>query len=328
LPRVASKEFEFAILGAGALGSILGAHLTRAGHSVVMLVRERRAAEIQADGLRITGLTQFSTPVPTLCDVSALHNAETLIVAMKTPGTAEALANLRHVEIGSTFSIQNGPAKNDLLSDAFGAARVLGSLADTSGEMLAGGEVVFTRNVNILLGELSGEASSRAQRIAGAIDASGVRAVAVENILSLEWSKFVAWVGLIILSLTTREVTWRYLRDPGSALVLARLVREMGVLAHKLGIRLTEESILPAGTLCRGTEEDAVALLMERGRNFQLNAPQHRMSALQDFEAGRPLEIHDTLGYALRKAAQANVAMPLVDAFYHLVSAMERIRSA
>jgi 2-dehydropantoate 2-reductase len=321
-----TSEFEFAVLGAGAIGSILGAHLARAGHSVVMLVRERRARQIQADGLRITGLVEFSTPVHTLCDPSQLRSANVLIVAMKTPGTAETLASLRHASIGAAFSIQNGPLKNELLANVFGTQRVLGSLADTSGEMLPGGEIVFTRNVNILLGELSGEASPRAQHIARAIDASGVRAAAVENIQSLEWSKFAAWAGLMALSVTTRAATWSYLTDPGSALVLARLVREMGLLAHALGIELTGKSVLPVATICRGTEDDAVGAVMKVGREFELNARHHRMSSLQDLEAGRPLEIHETFGYALQKAAHYKIALPLVDTFYHLISAIDRTR--
>jgi 2-dehydropantoate 2-reductase len=319
-------EYEFALLGAGAIGSILGAHLARAGHSVVMLARGRRAEQIRADGLRITGLAEFVTPVKTLTDASQLRSAGVLIVAMKTPGTAAALTTLQQADIGAALSIQNGPLKDELLANAFGAGRVLGALADTSGEMLAGGEVVFTRNVNIFLGELSGEASARARRIAGTIDAAGIRAAAVADIRSLEWSKFAAWVGLMALSVTTRSVTWRYLSDPGSALVLARLVREIGLLMRSLGIGLTDESVLPVATLCAGTEEAAVAAVMRVGREFELKAPAHRMSSLQDLEAGRPLEVHETLGYALQKATQNGMALPLLAAFYQLIAAVDRLR--
>jgi ketopantoate reductase len=52
------------------------------------------------------------------------------------------------------------------------------------------------------------------------------------------------------------------------------------------------------------------------------------MSSLQDLEAGRPLEIHETLGYALRKAAQNGSALPLLDAFYHVIAALDRVRAA
>ena len=313
-------------MGAGAIGSILGAHLARAGHRVAMLARGRRADQIRTEGLRITGLTEFAIPVPTLTNVGDLKSVGVLIVATKTPGTAAALASLHHVGVEAALSIQNGTQKDELLAEAFGEERVLGALADTSGELLPDGAVVFTRNVNILLGELSGDSSVRAQRIAGNIDASGVRAAAVANIRSLEWSKFAAWVGLVALSVTTRTATWRYLSDPGSALVLARLVREMGELIRVLKIELTDESVLPVATLCRGSEATAVAAVMRVGREFELKAPGHRMSSLQDLEAGRPLEIHETLGYALQKAAQSGLALPLVETFYHVVSAVDRMR--
>jgi 2-dehydropantoate 2-reductase len=319
-------DYEFAILGAGALGSILGAHLTRAGHSVAMLARGRRAEQIRCEGLRITGLTQFATPVETISDVAQLRSAGVLIVATKTPGTAEALTNLRHVAVGMALSIQNGPLKNELLAESFGSDRVLGALADTSGELLATGEVMFTRNVNIMLGELSGPASPRAKRVAADIDASGVRSVAVADIVSLEWSKFATWVGLMALSVTTRATTWRYLTDPGAALVLARLVREIGQLMRALEIALTDQSVLPVATICKGTEDDAAAAIMKVGREFELKAPAHRMSSLQDLEAGRTLEVHETLGYALRKAKQSRLTLPLVESFYHLIAAIDRMR--
>jgi 2-dehydropantoate 2-reductase len=321
-----SREYKIAILGAGAIGSILGAHLARAGHLVVMLARGRRAEHIGAQGLAISGLAELATLVPVLRDPAQLRSADVLIVATKTPGTAEALAHLRHVDIGLAFSIQNGPLKNELLSAAFGADRVLGSLADTSGEMLADGRVLFTRNVNILLGELSGEESSRARDVAATIDSSGVRATAVPNILSLEWSKFVTWVGMFALSVMTRSVTWRYLADPDAALVLVRMTREMGRLAEALGIELTDKANLPAASLCRGTEESAVQIVVEAGRVFETRAPEHRMSSLQDVNAGRPLEVHETLGYALRKAVEHGIPMPLLDGFYRVISTAERIR--
>lgn len=325
-PESPGGEYEFAVLGAGAIGSILGAHLARAGHSVAMLARGRRAEQVRAQGLKITGLTEFVTPVVTLTDPTQLRGARLLIVAMKTPATADALAGLRHAHIDVALSIQNGPLKNELLAEAFGEQRVLGALADTSGELLASGEVVFTRNVNVMLGELSGLVTERVQRIAHDIDASGVRSTAVAQIRSLEWSKFTAWVGLMALSVTTRAVTWRYLTDPDAALVMVRIVREMGQLARAAGVELTDESVLPVATICLKGEDEAVAGVLKAGREYQSHAPRHRMSALQDLEAGRPLEVHETLGYAVGKAAQNGVPMPLVDAFYHLIALIDRLR--
>lgn len=320
------SQTEFTILGPGAIGSIIGAHLVRAGHSVVMLARGRRAGQLQSDGLRIKGLAELAVPVRTLSDPAELRRTEVLILATKTPGTAAALASLSHVEVGTAFSIQNGLLKNQLLIDAFGRDRVLGSLANTSGELLQSGEVLFTRNVALLVGELSGGDSERARRIASTIDAAGVRSNAVPDILSREWSKFASWAGFMTLSVATRAATWKYMTDPDAALLLARLVREVGVLANASGVELTDQSMLPVATMCRSSETEAVAAVIRAGEEFKRNAPQHRMSSLQDLEAGRSLEIEGTIAHAAAEAARLKLQLPLLEASHRLVRAIDGTR--
>ena len=319
-------EVEFAILGAGALGSIIGAHLARAGHSVLMLARAGRAQQIARDGLRLRGLVEISQPVATLSDPAGLTGAAVLIVATKTYGTAAALAPLRHADIGVALSIQNGLLKNQLLAEIFGSDRVLGSLANLSGEMLGSGEVLFTRNAHVFVGELDGSDAARARRIAGALDASGVHASADPEILSLEWSKFAAWAGMMILAVTTRALSWKQLVDPGTALVLVRVVREVGMLADAVDVHLSDRVVLPVATICSESEQQAVELIAQFGRELQASAPQHRTSTLQDLEAGRPLEVEETLGHALRTAARLGLRLPLLDAGYHLVAGIDRMR--
>ncbi len=321
-------EFEFAILGAGAIGSIIGAHLTRAGHSVVMLARGARAGYLEQQGITIRGIDDFTIPVRTLRDPQELRSAGALIVATKTPGTAAALEPLRGAQFDVTLSLQNGPLKNELLSAAFGEERVLGALADTSGELLPGGEVLFTRNVSIYVGELSGADSPRARHVAHTLDSCGIRAQVTSEIQTLEWSKFCGWVGLMALSVATRAPTWRYLSDPDSALLIARLVREMGWLARTLGIPISDRAVLPAASVCAASESEAVARVLQLGEDYRRNAPNHRMSALQDLEAGRPLEVHETLGYASAKARELGLDLPLLAAFTRLLAAIDRTRRA
>ena len=315
---------EFAILGAGAIGSILAAHLARAGHSVVVLARGERARVVERDGLRIKGLSDFSIPVQVITEPARLEAADFLIVATKTPGTAAALERLRHVRVGAALSIQNGVMKDELLAQTFGAAQVLGALADTSGELLLSGEVLFTRNVSLPLGELGGGISERAQRLAAMIDGAGVRSTAVADVLSMEWSKFTVWLGLVCMAVTTRGPSWRYLSDADCAHVLVRLVREVAQLAQAKGIALVDNAAsLPLGTLIRSSERDAVEAILKVGENMRARAPDHRMSALQDLEAGRPLEIEETFGYATQQAKELNLPLPLLDAFYHLVAGID-----
>ena len=86
------SRIEFAILGAGAIGSILGAHLARAGHSVVMLARGRRGQQVEREGLRVRGLANIVMPVRVILDPMELPGAEALIVATKAIDTATQLS--------------------------------------------------------------------------------------------------------------------------------------------------------------------------------------------------------------------------------------------
>jgi 2-dehydropantoate 2-reductase len=320
---------QFAILGAGAIGSIIGAHLARAGHAVAMLARGKRAEYLQREGLRITGLANFAVDVPTIADPAQFKGADVFIVATKTNGTAEALQAVKHADIGVAFSIQNGLWKNDALAHVFGRERVLGSLANTSGELLPSGEVLFTRNVNIFVGELGGGLSGRAQHIAETIDASGVRSTAVPNMLEREWTKFVGWVGLMSMSVITRAHTWKYLTDPDCAVLLVRLVREVHELARASGITLTEqEALLPIDVMVGADEATAVEAVIASGKQFQKAAPEHRMSTLQDLDAKRPLEIEETVGDAVRRAQALGLSLPLLEAFYRTVAAIDRTNRA
>lgn len=318
---------EFAIVGAGALGSILAAHLARSGRSVVLLARGARARHVQEHGLHVKGLSDISTPVQVLADPSQLRDAGTLIIATKTPGSEQTMESLRHVNVDRALSIQNGVMKDELLAQTYGRQRTLGALADTSGELLASGDVLFTRNVNLFVGELDGAMSDTARGIVKVIDDAGVRATLVPDIVSREWSKFVCWVGFVSLSLATRTQTWRFASDPDSALLMVRLTREVASLAKALNIPLTEDrALLPIRTVLEASEAEAVEAVRKVGAEYQTKAPEHRMSSFQDLLAGRPLEIHETLGYVVRKARELNLSMPLLGNFYSLVSAIDRTR--
>jgi 2-dehydropantoate 2-reductase len=287
-----------------------------------MLVRERRARQIQAEGLRVTGLVQFSTPVQTIVDPAELARADVLIVTTKAIDTAASLAPFRNARIGAAFSIQNGVMKNELLARALPGTHVLGALANFSGELLPSGEALFTRNVNLMLGDLSGAPTASTLGIARMIDASGVRSTAVANIQSQEWSKFAAWFGLAAVSVATRSVTWKFLLDPNAALVVVRLIREVGTLANACSVELTDESMFPVARMCAGTEQAAVAVLHSYGEEFRKNSPTHKLSTLQDLDAHRPLELEETMGFAVRKAADLGLRLPLLDAFYRISSAI------
>jgi ketopantoate reductase len=52
------------------------------------------------------------------------------------------------------------------------------------------------------------------------------------------------------------------------------------------------------------------------------------MSSLQDLLAARPLEVNETLGYALERALALGLKLPMLECFRHLVAGIDRTRRA
>jgi 2-dehydropantoate 2-reductase len=310
----------FAILGAGALGTILGAHLSRAGHEVIMIARGERARILQRQGLVLNGLSDIKARPQVFDDPSKLTETDTLIIATKAIDSASSLEKLKHLRLENAFSVQNGVLKNELLARVFGYSRVLGAMADFSGELLSNGEVKFTRNVCLHLGEEKGGTSARAESLAALIDAAGVRSASASNIRTREWSKFAGWIAQFPLAVLTRQITWKFLMDENSAMVIVRIVREAAALAAAMQIELTDMPPLPVPSIVHGTDAQAVEIVRGIGQKFLDNSPEHRMSAQQDVLRGSRLEYEETLGYALAKAREHNIPMPTLDVCYRIIA--------
>jgi 2-dehydropantoate 2-reductase len=310
----------FAILGAGALGSILGAHLSRAGHEVAMIARGDRARVLQRQGLVLNGLSDIKARTVVYDDPRKLRETDVLIVATKAIDTAQSIQPLEHLKLEMALSVQNGVLKDELLARIWGFSRVLGAMADFSGELLANGEVKFTRNVALHVGEEKGGISPRAENLARIIDAAGVRCVAAPDIRTREWSKFVGWIASFPLAVLTRQITWKYMMDERSASIIVRIVREAAALAAALKIELVDMSPLPVPSIVRAKEPEAIAIIKSIGQTFLEKSPEHRMSAQQDVLRGSRLEHEETLGFALQKAREVGVAMPTLDTCYRIIS--------
>ncbi len=312
------------ILGAGALGSILAAHLRRAGHDVTLIARGRRAEALRAHGLKIDGLAAIEIDCDISSEPATLRGTDLFINTVKTYDSRAGLAALSDLGPALALSVQNGVVKEDELAAAFGADRVLGAMADFSGELRDDGSVLFTRNVCLHVGELAGGLSPRAAGIAATLDAAGVTTRESPAIRTVIWSKYVGWNALMTLSVLTRRRTAAFLADADAALVAARITREMAALATALGIALRDQSPLPVAGIAAGDEAAAVRLVQSVGASFQQQAPAHRMSSLQDLLRGRPLELEETVGHALELGRGCGVPMPVTEVCYRLVSTVNR----
>lgn len=315
---------KFIILGAGALGSIIAAHLKMAGHDVSIIARGERALALQQSGLRLKGLAEYHDECNVVTDTSLLLSTDVLILTPKTYHHQQALEQVKHIKADYVFSVANGVLKTEQIESTFDTERTLGCMADLSAELLSTGEVLFTRNINLQIGALSAQNTDNVTALAALINDSGINSSASENIRNIEWSKFVPWLGFLALSVITRLQSYKFLLDRDSAIIMYRISREMYQLASKLEIELINQSPAPARQIAEASEAEAIEIIQKLGVAMKGKAPDHRMSALQDLEKGRQLEVEETMGDALKKAKTANVEMPTVELCYHLLSTINQ----
>ncbi len=315
----------FVVLGAGALGTVIAAYLARAGEDVALIARGARAEQLAREGVTITGLEDFTVAMEIIDQPATLSSADVLILATKTYDTAAAIDAVRHLAIGSVFSIQNGVVKNSQLAEAFGEAAVLGAVGMLGGAVQADGAANYAMANPIILGELSGEMSPRVDEIIKTLKSAKLPATASDNILSEEWSKFVGWLGISALAVLTRAETWKFLADPDTARIAARVMRETAQLPKQLGIPLKAGPPFDLDAVTSLGEDEVVALLNARGQAQGKTAPNFRQSMLQDVDKGKQFEVEETFGYTVRKAEKLGLSVPTVETCYRVLAGLNRI---
>ena len=308
------------ILGAGALGTVFGAHLARAGEDVTLIARGQRAAYLQEYGATITGLVDFTVPVRVVTDPTQIHDADVLIVTVKTYDMASALQSVKHLDVGSALSIQNGVLKDEQLAQTFGWEKVLGAMAFTGAEVLPTGTVRFTANQGFYLGELPEGTSARVQTLGDTLERVGIVAHVTPSIQVFEWSKYVAWVCAMAPAVLTRLETYKLLQDAPIASIVASLLHEIAQIATRRRIALADMAFFPTKTLSELSVDDTVTQLRHIGDRWASLMPHNKISALQDVERGKPLEVEETLGYAVQQGAALGIPMPTMDVCYKLIA--------
>ncbi len=312
------------VLGAGALGSIVAGHLARAGEDVSLIARGDRATFLRENGITITGLNEFNVACPIVTDVSRLSGCDVLIVAVKSQDVESALSSLAEFTFASVLSVQNGVKGNEQLGKVFGKSSTLGATASFSGEVLPQGHIRFTLNGGFYVGELPDGLSPRVHTLATTLTNAGINTEAVPNIQTLQWSKFVIWVAWTCISVLTRLPTYQFLSGRDTAVLCARIMREVATIAGRHNIPLDDNGGMPVIEVVNDSEDAAVSALNGFSKILEENAPDHRMSPLQDLENGRRLEIDATIGYAVEEARQVRVPVPTLEMCYELLKGINR----
>lgn len=309
-----SSPASFAIIGAGAVGSVLGWHLARAGVRVSMVGRGAHLQQIQTAGLALetAGASATALQMAATSDARTLPVQDVVFLCTKAHDLASAVETARPL-IGSHTAII--PAINGLpwwyfkglpgrhagpisavdpdssLWAEFEAGRIIGAVVHFGASVAAPGLVRRTPGPRLILGELDGQASERVRHVAALLAEGGLATEIDPHIRDAVWSKLLGNIAT----------------NPLSVLCGATLDRMFGEPALLAIVRTQMTEALAVGAACGVRFEQDVDERIDIGR--KLGA--FRTSMLQDFDAGRPLELAAIADAVLELAERFGIPMPV-----------------
>lgn len=299
------------ILGAGSLGSAMGAYLAR--HADVWLINRSPdyVAAVQASGLKVTDSAgQHHVSVNSARDCSGVGVTDLLIVLVKSFDTRQAIGSAVNV-IGpqtSVLSLQNGMGHELLLAEVAGREKILLGKSYVGGMMLAPGHVQATiENRHTIIGEPQGGVTDRVNRIAAVFNQSGLDTQVSSSISDVIWDKLLINVATGALSAITRL--------PYGKLYDVEVVRHAAIAAINEGIAVAQAS----GASLSTTNAEEIWFSTSRGLPADFQA-----SMLQSIERGSITEVDFFHGVVVDKGRELNIPTPVNETLLACVKGIER----
>ena len=296
------------VAGAGAIGSLLAAHLARVAEVTVLTRRGEHAAALREQGLRVSGRADLTAELDATDDPAALPEAELVILACKGTDLEPLAARLEGRLAGATvMTIQNGLGAEEVVA-AHGSWPLLSAVTFMSGTRHGDAHVEYVLDTATWIGPYRETTEADARRVAELLESAGLKAEAFRDLRPAQWSKLVfnATVnGVAALTGLSHDFHFAETERPSDLGHLVRdLVDEGKAVAAAAGIDLHDDPW------------EMNVLATRRGHR-------HFPSMLEDVEARRPTELESINGSLVREARRLGVSTPLQTAVYRLVKARE-----
>ena len=300
------------IVGAGSVGLYFGGRLAQGGAEVGVVVRSdyEIASQCGYDVKSIAGDFHFSPHLVLRNAADYPGEADYVILTTKVLPGVDRVGLLRPaIRSRNTVIvlIQNGIDIEDEIVNAFPDNELLSTIAYIGASRPAPGKVLHQGSGVLQMGVYPRGISPSLKRLSAAFSAANVKCEMMEDIVFTRWNKLL----------------WNLPYNPVSVLAggadTARMSRRDEL--EKLCSDLMSEVILVANAAGVALAEP----LAEKQREFTRNFPPYKTSMLQDYEAGRALEVEAILGNTLRVARRFGVAVPRIECCYALLKSVDEL---
>ena len=332
-----------AVVGTGAVGGYIAAHLAAASHDVVAIDGwPEHVEEMKSAGLRVVGMVpsenvQARFPALHITEVQALSKGPPIdiaLIAVKSYDTiwATALIAPYLAPDGYVVSTQNG-VNEDRIATVVGWDRTVGCVVGNNFavDLIDAGVVKRTmpRDLSIKsleLGEVHGRVTPRLRELAGIMKCVDGCAI-TSNLWGVRWSKLcVNGMRNALSAVTGMSGNERDAHDRVRR-VSIRLGSEAVRVGLALGYELESMVRIPAVKFARAPDDPIAMSEIEetllRGTTSSARSNDQRPSMGQDIQKGRRTEIDYLNGLIMARGRQVGVPTPTHERIVEFVRQVE-----
>ena len=310
------------VVGAGAIGGLVGARLAAVGHRVRLVARGPHLAAMRAGGLAVRwGAERSVVPVEAAEDPAGFGVQDVVLVALKAYAIGPMLPRLAPLVGPGTavvtainglpwwyFQREGGRfdgARIDCLDPdgAMAAAldprHLVGCVVHASAEVTAPGEVHHTSGLGFILGEIDGAITARLDRFGAAMRDAGFAPTLSRRIRDDIWTKLIGNLSYNPVAALTGALMSDINANPALIALIRRMMVEGMAVGEEYGARFSV------------TIEERFEMARKLGAA--------KISMLQDIERGRPLELDAIVGAVTELGRKAGIATPAIDGVEALI---------
>lgn len=301
------------VLGAGATGGYFGGRMVANGGDVTFLVREKRAAELERDGLVIKSpVGDWRGRVQTITAKDLGPGYDAVLFSAKAFALPAAIEAIRPAVAGDTLVLPllNGLNHLAVLDAAFGTKRVLGGLCSISVTLDEEGSIRHLNDMQLFTyGARSPGQIDGARRLLPELQRGGFAPVLADNVMQDMWEKFVFLTSLAGMTCLMRASVGTIQGTRDGDVLMRALVAECASVASASGYAPRARHL-----------EMAHKVLCDA-------ASQLKASMLRDIERGQRTEADHIVGDMLARARGFGIAAPVLTAAYAHLQCYEATRA-
>ncbi|MFQ5951010.1 MAG: ketopantoate reductase family protein [Candidatus Geothermarchaeales archaeon] len=299
---------KIAVMGAGAIGSLIGGLLADRGFDIILISRRVSHMEAIAEsGLRISGVSgKRDVRVKAYTDPSKVGPCGLVLLTVKAYDTRQALADSEPLlsKNTSVLSLQNGLGNFEQVIAAVGRMRALVGVTSHGAFLVSNGEVRHTGQGTTYIGSISTLARRTVEKVVYLFRNASLEARVAEDVRATIWRKVLVNLAINAPTALSGLRNGQLLDNPGLRWVMKKVVQEGEEVCRGLGVRVE-----------KGAIEEAFAVAKRTSENFS--------SMLQDIKRGRRTEIDFLNGRVVVMGEEMGLSLPVNKVLTSLVRARE-----